>query len=307
MDLIGQINQILTANGYSAQFIPSYVQPVTRQDEKYLFHHIKKCGGMSIHSAITICMRLSIEAKAFPRTLIARCDEDRDWRALLNDYGDFLNRFFISSHNAGNHYNCLGSEIKRVSVFREPFDRALSYYQYDCMRQARQPVLSEFEDYLFSEENTSDYYSPFLSSEEAQSAKAVIERLDSEFFSFFDISGIADFISGCISQYGLPNIVMDKQNATLSRYQLPEAQNLKTKYSDHHRPEQEIFDWVKSNPRIPAVTNNGSLNKYTMVLNSQQSEERYKGRAKLIETDKLFTLVARHKTESGLNAFFDIP
>lgn len=304
MDFLKLINNILINNGYNSTFIPSYCNSQTARYESYIFHHIKKCGGMSIHGAIDRALFYGINIGCIENIYSARFDKDDEWDLFLrSDIYKSNYPFFISSHNIGDYYN-LFHNIKRFTVFREPFERAKSEYQYNCMRNGIQPNIEDFELYIFSELSLKDYLQPFMPYKKNVSESEILDILDSDFEAFFELNDINKFLSYFLGKNNLPNIVIDIQNKTMDKYKLIDTNNIKTKYNEQDTVETRIFEWVKKNKRLPNNKNMGQLHSHTIVLHSNQTEEEYSGRSTIFKTEDFVKYIKAVKSNSGLGIFF---
>lgn len=304
MNITELINKKLLANGYNCEFIPSYATQYSNEQRSYLFHHIKKCGGMSIHSAINRAVDYGMKIKSTLPMITVRLDEHADWEDFFKHQQDIKTSLFISSHIAGDYYNDLGKNIKRLAVFRDPYDRAVSEYQYHCMRNRITPDTKEFSDYLFSERCLRDYISPFTLSNEQPSLLKIKDMLENDFESFFDTSVISQYLSYFLGENNLPNIIMNRQNTTMDKYKLPKHDDLRSLFYETNKLEKDLYDWVKAERKSPENKYTGNIHAFTVIINSTQTEDGYLGKSNIARTENLVKHITNFKSNTGLDVFF---
>lgn len=306
MSFLNIINDKLSEHGYASRFIPSYTKEKSELFDSYFFHHIKKCGGMSVFSAIAQSASYAEKIYGNPALFCKRLDQNSDWEAFSRySKKNATGPMFISSHNAGDYYEALGHNIKRFSIFREPYSRARSEYQYHCMRKKINPDVDEFKAYILSDDCLRDYISPFIPSGDNVSVEKIKDILYKDFDAFFELKDIDGFLSYVVSKNNMPNIVMNKQNETMGQYKLPGDIDFKELFYENRKIEKDLFEWVKVNNRLPCLSSEEGLNVYTMILSSRQKEGGYGYQSRLVKTDDFIRHISAYKSISGLDDFFN--
>ncbi len=311
MSLKSLFDSNLEKNGYEAEFIPSFQQSKNRPYSAVMFHHVKKCAGMGVFMALKECIRFSLAGMG--KYYTGRLDDDAIWSTAIDELSGMTNeidhqryRLFVASHIAGDYYYDL-KDVNRFTILRSPFDRVVSKYKYDSMRNNFDISEKGFFQYIEKYENRYDYLQALVPEHERCNVDNVISYLERDFFAYFDIDRTSEFLSSFCSIYGLPNIVMGKQNSSkAAEGALNSIDYLKyeSKFSSDNKDAVFLYDWVRDNAVIPKFEQKSSVNPYTLIVSSSDAQDGYVGRSRIVKTEDLAPYISKVKSSNGMRHFF---
>jgi hypothetical protein len=133
------------------KFIASYIQTNNDSLEEkvpYFFFHIPKSAGMSLFGGLNSSYQIYNKSLSY-NTLTVRADDKIAHKNIIDE----LKKFFINkkkgslggiiaSHIPNYLLQKINHPFKFITVLRDPVDRVISAFTYDCMRNSTEPSKS---------------------------------------------------------------------------------------------------------------------------------------------------------------------
>jgi hypothetical protein len=267
---------------------------------RLMFYHIPKTGGMFVYHCLgTALLGQSklIEAAnpGFPGIKYGRVD-------VVEDLKQVDQLWMIATHLPyGWHLDYkFQPPFQLFTLVRDPFDRVLSNYTYNCMRSSKQPTLEEFWDFAALRENCNTMVRHFCDGRtDVSQALGILQR---DFLAFDTAEHIAEMIEGLLNYANLPNVmVQGKINYTLDQYRLDAAVQVRSEVESLNRADTEFYREIQENPRRLPITDGEGYHPLTMLLKESGGSAASLTRVQSVGTDELLKVVAR--SQSGQQVF----
>ncbi|MBF0198795.1 MAG: sulfotransferase family 2 domain-containing protein, partial [Planctomycetes bacterium] len=139
-------------NSGEFNFTPSYKSSNPIQPKIFLFLHIAKCGGMDFSTGIIQSLKISRELYGH-KIFGGRADHEDEFQHGIYMHFNTLDRSnqlsqyrgLISTMLGYNYVKKLISSQHIITILRNPLNRLLSWYSYQCMRSNQKPNLNDFQ------------------------------------------------------------------------------------------------------------------------------------------------------------------
>jgi hypothetical protein len=273
---------------------------------RLMFYHIPKTGGLYVYNALgSALLLLSQLTKAshpqFPGFEAGRIDSPDDM-ARINSL------WLVGTHLPyGWHLDYkLATPFKLFTLVRDPFERVLSNYTYNCMRGDTKPAAAEFLEFAALPENCDTMIRHFCGGSpdsrlDVTHALGILER---DFLAYDTIEHIPEMIEGLLTYANLPNVMVGgKINFTMSEYKL-DAAELRPQVEALNRADAEFYAHIKANPRRLPLPASDSYFPATVLLKESGARDGSQTRVQSVKTDQLLEVVARAGSAEEVFATF---
>jgi hypothetical protein len=273
---------------------------------RLMFYHIPKTGGLYVYNALgSALMLLSQLTKSshpqFPGFEVGRIDA-REEMARINSL------WLVGTHLPyGWHLDYkFATPFKLFTLVRDPFERVLSNYTYNCMRSDKKPVVAEFLEFAALPENCDTMVRHFCggapdSQLDVTRALGILER---DFLAYDTIEHIPEMVEGLLTYANLPNVMVGgKINFTMSEYKL-DAAELRPQVEALNRADAEFYAEIKANPRRLPLPANESYYPLTVLLKESGARDGSQTRIQSVRTEQLLEVVAKAATSEEVFATF---
>jgi hypothetical protein len=273
---------------------------------RLMFYHIPKTGGLYVYNALgSALLLLSQLTKAshpqFPGFEVGRIDAREDM-ARINTL------WLVGTHLPyGWHLDYkLATPFKLLTLVRDPFERVLSNYTYNCMRSDKKPDAAEFLEFAALPENCDTMVRHFCggapdSPLDVAHALGILER---DFLAYDTIEHIPQMIEGLLTYANLPNVMVGgKINFTMNEYKL-DAAELRPQVEALNRADAEFYAEIKANPRRLPLPASESYYPATVLLKESGARDGSQTRVQSVKTDQLLEVVARAANAEEVFATF---
>jgi hypothetical protein len=273
---------------------------------RLMFYHIPKTGGLYVYNALgSAILLMSQLTKAshpqFPGFEVGRIDspEERDRINAL---------WLVGTHLPyGWHLDYkLATPFQLFTLVRDPFERVLSNYTYNCMRSEKKPAVAEFLEFAALPENCDTMVRHFCggtqdSQLDVAHARDILER---DFLAYDTIEHIPDMIEGLLTYANLPNVMVGgKINFTMNEYKL-DAAELRPQIEALNRADAEFYAEIKASPRRLSLPASESYFPATVLLKESGASGGSQTRVQSVKTDQLLDVVARATSAEEVFATF---
>jgi len=282
----------------NADFYKSDVSYVEKCRKPTFFYHVPKCGGMSFYYSILGADELNKKLPESQHVLIKKYDkiENKNYMKGLK----ITERSLIMSHLSYGTHKTLGADFHLVTMLREPFSRTLSNYTYLCMRQQTLPSIDGFEKFYQDEDNINVMNKQLSPNLKKVNAELTFNHLQSKFRFYGTTAHITSFIEHYISEYQLPNVLMEHMNQTLPKYKLDISSLDKGKFYSLNKEDLKLFELVSSQPRLPKKQQYvENVNNHTSLIYETEKELRTQSAIFVITTQALFHHLYKVHTQHG--------
>jgi hypothetical protein len=273
---------------------------------RLMFYHIPKTGGLYVYNALgSALLLLSQLTKAshphFPGFEVGRIDAREDM-ARVNSL------WLVGTHLPyGWHLDYkLATPFQLFTLVRDPFERVLSNYTYNCMRSDKKPQAAEFLEFAALPESCDTMVRHFCggtqdSRLDVAHAVGILER---DFLAYDTIEHIPDMVEGLLTYANLPNVMVGgKINFTMSEYKL-DAAELRPQVEALNRADAEFYTEIKMHPRrLPLPAGEGYF-PATVLLKESGASAGSQTRIQSVKTDQLLEVVARAANAEEVFATF---
>lgn len=287
---------------------------VSDKPASYLFHHIPKCGGMDFYGSISPCVEYRSKALK-EASLVGRQDNIDSARPQAEKFQEPLSRLadkvliFFASHSGKSVFDILfgnapTSEKRNISFLRDPYRRALSAYCYACMRSDSKPTVEEFESYIQQPEQI-NVIARSLYPEYAKE-QDVIDYVEG-FYIFSTLENQDKYLTKILVNHGLPNVVREVQNQTLSTYRLDDAidnEVLQRKFKENNALDYQLFEIATGDVGEDDVSHANMVSKATMLISSKQTSEKHYAKNLCLKTDDLVNTLLKTSATNSVEDFF---
>lgn len=261
-------------------FIPSFDGNVSPGQPLMVFSHIPKSAGTSFNSAIIA---------AYGQHGVANHLVGRIYTSNLLEIKEKVDRHkqlghpitgFISTTIPVKTITTFNVPVRLVTIVREASSRVISHYCYQCMRAQSKPTLEKFIEFYRLAENQNVACRTVLGTESIGTGDGLqaYQMLEQYYYAYCTIKDINALTMSVLSTEGLPNVVMAKENYTLSEYKLTDIPTeVLAEIAQLNQEDSVLYENVLARPKIPNPINKSSINGNTIKITCDQNEERYKG------------------------------
>lgn len=270
---------------------------------RLMFYHVPKTGGQylftSLSCALLIQSKLATAVNpSFPGFESHRIDTP--------DVRDRINSLWLVGTHLPYGWHVAYPTTPPFQLFtllRDPFDRVLSDYTYNCMRNAKRPSLEEFRDFAALPEHCNAMVRHFCNGDpDAAQAIAILQR---DFLAYDTNAHIPEMLEGLLTYANLPNVMIGGRiNYTFDEYRL-DASALRPQFEALNRADMEFYDEVQSRPRRLPLPEGQNHHPATVLLRETGGTDGSLTRMQAVGTAQLLEVIAQCKTgEEVFSALF---
>jgi hypothetical protein len=274
---------------------------------RLMFYHIPKTGGLYVYNAVgSALLLLSQLTKAshprFPGFEMARIDSREDMGRVnsLSLVGTHLPYGWHLDYKSAPPYQLF-------TLVRDPFERVLSNYTYNCMRSGKKPSAAEFLEFAALPENCDTMVRHFCggtpaSRPDVAHALGILER---DFLAYDTVEHIPDMIEGLLTYANLPNVMVGgKINYTMDEYKL-DAAELRPQIEALNRADVEFYAEIQAHPRRLPIPASEGYHPATVLLRESGASEGSQTRIQSVKTDVLLDTITRSRcADEVFSTFF---
>jgi hypothetical protein len=273
---------------------------------RLMFYHIPKTGGLYVYNALGFALvllsKLAMASNPrFPGFEAARIDSPEEM-----DRANSL--WLVGTHlSYGWHLDYkLATPFQLFTLVRDPFERVLSNYTYNCMRSDKKPRAEEFLEFAALPENRDTMVRHFCVGVQGRldvtHALGILER---DFLTYDTMDHITDMVEGLLTYANLPNVMVGgKINFTMSEYKLNAAE-LRPQVEALNSADTEFYAEIKERPRRLPLPKNESYHPATVLLREGGTSSGSKTRVQSVKTESLLEVVSKaSNVEEVYSAFF---
>lgn len=194
---------------------------------RLMFYHIPKTGGLYVYNALgSALMLLSNLTKAshpsFPGFEVARIDarEEMERVKSLSLVGTHLPYGWHLDYKTNPPFQLF-------TLLRDPFERVLSNYTYNCMRGDKKPQAAEFLEFAARSENCDTMVRHFCGGapDSRLDVAQAVGILEHDFLAYDTVEHIPEMVEGLLTYANLPNVMIGGRiNYTMAEYKLDAAE-----------------------------------------------------------------------------------
>lgn len=271
-------------------------------DELYplFFYHIPKTGGLSFYGALARSIGL---VNRYPgrmgvpwdETDILRLDEKGYHRSVYR--GRYV---LVGTHLPFGLHQKFIQKFKLVTIVRDPVGRVRSDYTYTAHLNDGGVSSAGFAEFFRREENINRCTKQLSGQGQWGGAAAgglanrAIENLERDFSAYVTHKKISAVSSFYLTYYHLPNVVMDTLNVTPPEYMI-DPEPFRDEILSLNREDQEVYEFVQGNPRIPQVGSVTKNNHPVSLIIKNQPHGRLVGTLSFsVATSDLIRYVSAH-------------
>lgn len=274
---------------------------------RLMFYHIPKTGGLYVYNALgSALMLLSNLTKAshpsFPGFEVARIDAPEEMARVksLSLVGTHLPYGWHLDYKTNPPFQLF-------TLLRDPFERVLSNYTYNCMRGDKKPQAAEFLEFAARPENCDTMVRHFCggtpdSPLDVAKAMGILER---DFLAYDTVEHIPEMVEGLLTYANLPNVMIGGRiNFTMAEYKL-DAAELRPQVEALNRADAEFYAEVKARPRRLPLPAGDSYFPATVLLKESGASGGSQTRIQSVKTDVLLEVAGHANTaDEVFSAFF---
>jgi hypothetical protein len=274
---------------------------------RLMFYHIPKTGGLYVYnalgSALLLLSKLTIASHPrFPGFEVGRIDSPEAMERVNSLWlvGTHLPYGWHLDYKSATPYQLF-------TLVRDPFERVLSNYTYNCMRSGKKPMAAEFLEFAALPENCDTMVRHFCggtldSRLDVAHALGILER---EFLAYDTIEYIPDMIEGLLNYANLPNVMVGgKINYTLDEYKL-DATELRPQIEALNRADVEFYSEIQAHPRRLPIPAGEGYHPATVLLRESGASDGSQTRVQSVKTDVLLDTITRSQyAEEVFSTFF---
>jgi len=273
---------------------------------RLMFYHIPKTGGLYVYNALgSALMLLSNLTRAshpsFPGFEVARIDSREEMERVksLSLVGTHLPYGWHLDYQTNPPFQLF-------TLLRDPFERVLSNYTYNCMRADKKPNAAEFLESAAQPENCDTMVRHFCggmpdSPLDVAHALGILER---DFLAYDTVEHIPELVEGLLTYANLPNVMVGgKINYTMDAYKL-DASALRAQVAALNRADAEFYAEIKAHPRRLPLPAGDSYFPATVLLKESGASGGSQTRIQSVKTEQLLEAAARAGSAEEVFATF---
>ena len=278
-----------------SQFIPSYLSEQSPPVETLLFLHIPKCGGISLMHNLNQSLIYAYSGSQV-QPLTGRVDDQENLSILLQgiaqagiDFGQTPAIF--TSHLPLQDLKKINPKGRPFTLLRDPIDRLLSEYSYDCMRADRLPAVDDFLVFSRKEANKNIMQKMING---AQSGQQLEDFIRQHFIACVDIKKMDSLLEVLLTRLQLNNVLMEPLNPTLKKYQLKKqalSQGQIEEVSGYNGVDIDLHRRFKAKPLLPEILKSDQIQRNTTIAADNQLRNRSEVSLMQYPTNKLFSFL----------------
>ncbi len=273
---------------------------IDRPDTPYrplFFYHVPKTGGMSFYAALRGAIALSSKypdrlGALGPDTSVHRIDEDMPHRRFYQ-----ASYALLASHHSFGFHCKFRQTFLLTTIIRDPLGRVRSEYTYTSMRRRQAVSAAGFCKSFRKESNINRAVKQVAGHNlldrpaPPELCELAIEILQEHFHSYATHRNISRLVACYLSYYRLPNIVINRINATTSEYCL-DAEPFRKEVDALNEQDMKLFKFVSEHPRLP-MPNMTSLkcHQATVIINETANTEQSEVLSIGVDTGQLAELI----------------
>lgn len=284
-------------------FMPNRAWSSTVKVPRLMFYHIPKTGGSYVYNSLGGALLLLSQIITANNPRFPGFKSDRIDTLEAKAWVDHL--WLVATHLPyGWHRDYkLNPAFQLFTLVRDPFERVLSDYTYNCMRSGKRPAVEEFLDFAVLDENRNSMVRHFCGGNpdcrpDVAKGIGILER---DFLAYDTTEHIPDMIEGLLNHANLPNVIVEgKINYTFDEYKL-DAAELRPRIEAENRADLEFYSEVQAHPRRLPVPAGEEYHPATILIKETGGSERSFTRFQSIATAQLLETVAR--SQDGKEVF----
>lgn len=286
---------------------------VSQPERRDLFHyHIEKCGGMAVGTALQGAAAVESQINGRPCHWVRGTSATADELERRSGVPGQVLATFVGEYGGP----CFGSH-KRMSedaipfaFFRDPFDRLVSHYYYECRRAYLPPASPDgFAAYIRAPQNICFQTqmmatTPYSGDNEAEMLAEALENLKT--LAIADLhSSMENGLLQIWTRLGLPPVVTERLHSNSNK---PfDFESFRTEVEEHHWTDYRLVNAVKENPRNLFEIEEGQLetippNGPVFLIADEQADSQAQMKAKVCELAGLKQAAA----QAGIQSFSDL-
>lgn len=281
------------------KLIPSYTQnkkPSTDKTVPYLFFHIPKSAGMSLFIGLGSGFHHGKDRLSFPY-IVSRIDDEKKDSDVLSSLTDFFVEHkskdvggIIASHIPNKVLNSANTRFKFITVLRDPIDRVMSAFTYDCMRNDIIPTSILLNDFVKKQDNQDVMTKTLLGINTIKGGEGVVSAnmVKESFYAYCFVSDLNELIESLITESGLPNIVLGSENQTLEKFKYKGTESDRQLIASMNKEDVELVNEIGfGSKNIPAYEKTKNISDRTVKVMGDQTSSKYNGESALYKTEDL--------------------
>jgi hypothetical protein len=281
------------------KFIASYIQTNNDSLEErvpYFFFHIPKSAGMSLFGGLSSTYQIYNKSLSY-KSLAVRADDKVQHKNIIDELKKFFNNKkkgelggIIASHIPNYILQKINHPFKFITVLRDPVDRVISAFTYDCMRNSTEPSKSRLIEFINDESNRNISVKTLLGIDELSGGEGKVAAglIKESFYAYCFVQDIDELTSAILSKEGLPNLVMGKENQTLNQYKYYANDDDRKLITSLNTEDCLLVSTLKMNSKqIPEIEKTSKLSSITIRVKGAQTSNKYEGEAMSVSTESL--------------------
>ena len=208
----------------------------------------------------------------------------------IQDHGSDSVGGFIGSHSPMMVIKETQIQFKMVTVLRGTVDRVISAFNYDCMRNNKQPSAVGLQEFINTPKQMNVTVKTLLGLDSICGGEAVIagNLLREYFYAYCFIEDINLLISSILSLENLPNLHIGRENRTIDtfRYQPTATEVMQIKRLNQE--DEALIDILGyGSLKLPEYSRSFGMSKDVVKVVGRQTNERYGYHSKLQKLSQL--------------------
>jgi len=281
-------------------FIPSFNQAnqLNQSNQPFLFFHIPKSAGMSLVSGMVSCYDQVSNTLPY-KAWYGRIDDinSQSSRSTISAVKQYIKSDnsreiggFIGSHAPMQVLQEVPIEFRMLTVLRRTEDRVLSAFNYDCMRNNRQPTSVGLDEFISLPNQQNVSVKTLLGIKEISGGEADIAAnlLSDCFYAYCFIEDMNLLVSAILSHEGLPNLQLGQENKTIDTFRYkPNSEELAKIKMLNQEDERLINILGYGSLKLPKFSTSYGMSQNVVKVMGRQTNERYGYHSKIQKLSQL--------------------